>query len=302
MLNRFIRVIKCWQAARRAQLSIVFTALGLGLLNNGTIFSSLVIAQDAVSSPLMEGCPQSVEERSTRHTVKSGETLNSIAQQYQLSPATIQSMNPRGGRPGRTLLIPPFNGQYITAPTGATWKDLANAYGVRADLLFEINGCDAVPRRAFIPGANWQARGNPQADNYTGLSQYPVSPTVIGLDYGWHNAPNTEDAFFHSGIDLLAPLETPVRAAADGRVILVSQEGSYGFLVVIDHGNNRQTRYAHLSRFAVSPEETVTAGSVIGYVGTTGRPDITEPHVHFEVRFRSPAGWVAQDPKLHFPR
>ncbi|WLT36887.1 M23 family metallopeptidase [Synechocystis sp. B12] len=97
-------------------------------------------------------------------------------------------------------------------------------------------------------------------------------------------------------------MDTPVMAAAAGEVILVSQEGAYGFLVVIDHSNGRQTRYAHLSRFAVDPGEKVPAGTVIGYVGSTGRPDIASSHLHFEVRVQSPVGWAAQDPKLHLPR
>jgi murein DD-endopeptidase MepM/ murein hydrolase activator NlpD len=140
-------------------------------------------------------------------------------------------------------------------------------------------------------------------DNYTGLAQWPIQPTPkIGLDYGWQNQAAGQDAFFHSGVDLLAPLDTPVMAAAAGEVILVSQEGAYGFLVVIDHGNGRQTRYAHLSRFAVDPGEKVPAGTVIGYVGSTGRPDIASSHLHFEVRVQSPVGWAAQDPKLHLPR
>jgi murein DD-endopeptidase MepM/ murein hydrolase activator NlpD len=84
-------------------------------------------------------------------------------------------------------------------------------------------------------------------------------------------------------------------------VLLVSKEGPYGFLVVIDHGNGRQTRYAQLSQFQAEAGQIVQSGQVIGYVGISGRPDIPETHVHFEVRFQSPVGWVAQDPKLHLP-
>ena len=207
-------------------------------------------------------------------------------------------------RPGQIVLIPPFNGQFITVPAGASWRDLATAYGLRADILFELNGCQEKPTRVFIPGVTWAEKNAAAVDNYTGLKQWPIAPRPqIGLDYGWkNNGTNEADAFFHSGVDLIAPLNTPVVAAADGQVILVSQEGLYGFLVVVDHGNGRQTRYAHLSRFAVSPEQMITAGTVLGYVGTTGRPDIVDPHLHFEVRFKSPVGWAAQDPKLHLPR
>ena len=262
-------------------------------------------AQDSLS--ITNVCPEAIAKRLKRHQVRAGETVESIAQQYQLVPETVKSANPQlKGRvtAGQVVLIPPFNGRFIDTPDGASWRDLATAYGLRADILFEINGCQEKPSRAFIPGVTWTEKTTATVDNYTGLTQWPIAlqPT-IGLNYGWQNkGTNEAEAYFHSGIDLLAPLNTPVVAAADGQVILVSQEGLYGFLVVVDHGNGRQTRYAHLSRFAVNPGEMVRAGTVLGYVGTTGRPDIVEPHLHFEVRFKSPVGWAAQDPTLHLPR
>jgi murein DD-endopeptidase MepM/ murein hydrolase activator NlpD len=278
----------------------------LGLLT--LVHLTVVIeAQAQESLPITTVCPEAIAKRLRPHTVKTGETLESIAQQYQLVAETLNSANPQlQGRlnPGQTILIPPFNGRFVDAPAGANWRDLATAYGLRADILFEINGCQEKPSRAFIPGIAWTEKSAVTVDNYTGLSQWPIAPKAqIGLHYGWQNNDSNEaDAYFHSGVDLLAPLNTPVVAAAAGQVILVSQEGLYGFLVVVDHGNGRQTRYAHLSRFAVSPGETVAPGTVLGYVGTTGRPDIVEPHVHFEVRFKSPVGWAAQDPALHLPR
>ncbi|WP_338116547.1 MULTISPECIES: LysM peptidoglycan-binding domain-containing M23 family metallopeptidase [Synechocystis] len=270
-------------------------------------FSTPPILTQGQTAPLTDLCPEPIAKRMTPHVVKAGETIDSIAQKYQLVAETLISVNSQLSSgsitPGQTILIPPFNGRFVTVPAGATWRDLAAAYGLRADILFEINGCTEKPGRAFIPGISWGNRPSPAVDNYTGLAQWPIqSPAQIGLDYGWQNQGAGEDAFFHSGVDLLAPLDTPVMAAAAGEVILVSQEGAYGFLVVIDHGNGRQTRYAHLSRFAVGPGEKVPAGKVIGYVGSTGRPDIAPSHLHFEVRVQSPVGWAAQDPKLHLPR
>lgn len=273
----------------------------------GTQFLSAPVTQ-AQTEALPDLCPEPIAKRMQPHVVKAGETVQTIAQKYQLVPETITSVNASLGKgavtPGQTILIPPFNGRFVTVPSGATWRDLATAYGVRADILFELNGCQEKPSLAFIPGVTEAKRSTTGVDNYTGLNQWPIEPPPqIALDYGWQKrGTGGEDAFFHSGVDLIAPVNTPVMAAAAGEVILVSQEGTYGFLVVIDHGNDRQTRYAHLSRFAVSPGEKIPAGKVIGYVGTTGRPDIPQPHLHFEVRFHSPVGWAAQDPKLHLPR
>lgn len=279
-----------------------FTArLIIALLSAIAWFSPLsAMAQ----TPLSELCPTPVLSRLQRHQVISGETIETIAQQYNLIPQTLIGVNPslQGGQVqvGQDILIPPFNGIKITVPNGATWQDLSTAYGVRADVLFEINGCVESPKVAFIPGVNWKPGERPSQDNYTGLRGYPL-PTVaqVGLSYGWHIEPNTGESFFHGGMDMLAQEGTPVLAADSGNVIYVGQEGNYGFLVIVDHGNGRQTRYGHLSRFNTRIGQSVQVGDVLGYVGTTGRPDILNPHLHFEVRFKSPVGWVAQDPQIH---
>ncbi len=269
---------------------------------------ALVLPAAMAQTPPDNNCPQPALSRLKRHTVRLGETILSIAQRYQLLPESLISLNPplKGSnpKPGQVILIPPFNGIQITAPTGATWPDLAKAYGIRADVLFEVNGCVVRPTQVFIPGIARRPTTPSKPDTYSGLPKRPLAAIApMGLDYGWQSAKNDPNSrFFHSGIDLLAPVGTPVLAAADGTIILVSQEGPYGFLVVIDHGNGRQTRYAQLSRFSVQGGEKIRAGQAIGAVGTSGKPDISQPHLHFEVRFRSPAGWAAEDPKLHLPQ
>jgi murein DD-endopeptidase MepM/ murein hydrolase activator NlpD len=75
---------------------------------------------------------------------------------------------------------------------------------------------------------------------------------------------------------------TPVHVAADGVVLTAEYAGNYGRMVVVDHGNGMQTRYAHLSRFNVVPGQEVRRGEVIAFSGNTGR--VTAPHLHFEVR------------------
>jgi murein DD-endopeptidase MepM/ murein hydrolase activator NlpD len=87
---------------------------------------------------------------------------------------------------------------------------------------------------------------------------------------------------FHPGIDIGVPEGTPIEAAAAGTVIYCGWENGYGNLVVIDHGGNLATAYAHQSRIAVSCGEHVSQGQVIGYTGCTGY--CLGPHLHFEVR------------------
>ncbi len=87
---------------------------------------------------------------------------------------------------------------------------------------------------------------------------------------------------FHPGIDIGVPEGTPIHAAAAGTVIYCGWESGYGNLVVIDHHNGLATAYGHQSRIAVSCNQNVAQGDVIGYSGCTGF--CTGPHLHFEVR------------------
>ena len=85
---------------------------------------------------------------------------------------------------------------------------------------------------------------------------------------------------FHRGIDLAAVAGTPIRAAADGRVVRAGWRGGYGRQVALAHGGGLGTSYSHLSRIAARPGDRVRRGQVIGYVGSSGLS--TGPHVHFE--------------------
>lgn len=88
----------------------------------------------------------------------------------------------------------------------------------------------------------------------------------------------------HRGVDYAAPTGTPIRATGDGRVEFMGVKGGYGRTVVLKHGRNTETLYAHLSRFrdGLRVGQRVSQGQVIGYVGMTGLA--TAPHLHYEFR------------------
>ena len=94
----------------------------------------------------------------------------------------------------------------------------------------------------------------------------------------------------HRGTDIPAPEGTPILAAHSGTVLVSGWNDSYGNQVLLDNGAGLSTRYAHMTATAVTAGETVTAGQVIGYVGSTG--DSTGNHLHFEVM----QGGVRVDP------
>jgi murein DD-endopeptidase MepM/ murein hydrolase activator NlpD len=90
----------------------------------------------------------------------------------------------------------------------------------------------------------------------------------------------------HRGVDYAAPVGTPVRAAGEGRVKFVGQQGGYGNVVELEHGSGVVTVYGHLSRFAskLRRGQRVELGQVIAFVGSTGLA--TGPHLHYEYRIR----------------
>lgn len=114
-----------------------------------------------------------------------------------------------------------------------------------------------------------------------GILLKPV-PGAIGSPFGYRTHPILGTKRLHTGIDMSASYGTPIIAAAAGRVIIASWYGGYGNAVVIDHGGGMSTLYAHQSTLDVSTGDTVTAGTTIGLVGSTGLS--TGPHLHFEVR------------------
>ncbi|BDI59937.1 M23 family metallopeptidase [Qipengyuania nanhaisediminis] len=113
-------------------------------------------------------------------------------------------------------------------------------------------------------------------------SRMPLGGARMSSGYGMRDHPVLRQRRRHNGVDLAAPTGTPVYATADGLVGRADWFSSYGLYVAIDHGADLETRYAHMSRLAVSAGERVKAGDIIGYVGSTGRS--TGPHLHYEVR------------------
>lgn len=101
--------------------------------------------------------------------------------------------------------------------------------------------------------------------------------------FGVRSDPFRGRAAMHGGIDLAGPLGTPVYATADGIVARSEwNNGGYGNLVEINHGQGIETRYGHLSRLIARPGQRVRRGELIGLMGSTGRS--TGSHLHYEVR------------------
>ena len=104
----------------------------------------------------------------------------------------------------------------------------------------------------------------------------------VTSEFGYRKDPFTGETRGHTGMDLSVPTGTPVRAALSGTITVSQYNSSYGYYVVVDHGNGLSTLYAHNSKLLVRVGQTVEAGDVVSLSGSTGRS--TGPHLHFEVR------------------
>jgi len=119
------------------------------------------------------------------------------------------------------------------------------------------------------------------------VDQLPLAKPMSGdidftSNYGYRVDPFTRSPAMHTGVDFRAEAGSPIRATAPGKVVTAEYSGGYGNMVEIEHANGITTRYAHMSAILASVGQTVTVGTVVGRVGTTGRS--TGPHLHYETR------------------
>ena len=183
---------------------------------------------------------------------------------------------------------------------GGFWKAIAVSAVI---LLVAPIGLMAV---AFLALANQLGAGAivaSYAGGVSGAMACPVLGAVVTQGFGPTSAPFEPPGFgyphFHTGIDLAAPIGTPVRAASDGFVeaagTMVDALGipvGYGNYIKVAVGGSEEEIYGHLSAILVAPNQVVRAGELIGAVGSTGSS--TGPHLHFEVRIHG----VPVDPSL----
>ncbi len=150
--------------------------------------------------------------------------------------------------------------------------------GARASL-------DDMLRRATELSKSFRAVSDTLSRNVERMANLPsIMPTA-----GWLTSQFSKSRFHpilhtsrvHEGIDVVAPLGSPIVAPAAGRVIKAERESGYGLMVQIDHGNGLVTTYAHILRIAVSVGQRVTRGQMIATVGNSGLS--TGPHLHYEI-------------------
>lgn len=267
--------------------------------------------------------PDRPRDRVISYTVRPGDTLFAIADQFGINPNTLFWSNSEtlGDnvhmlQNGIELFILPVDGVYHKSDGQHTLQWIADYYQADVNDIInseynELSGytpADIPPwgMRIVVPGGqreivDWRPPIIETTDQRTGQVVRGFMPGMGGScaagivgsgGTGSWIPPLASYSFTqsyypgHSGVDLAAPVGTPVLAADSGVVIFsgwVNPDWGYGILVVLDHGNGWTTYYAHLSGTNVGCGQYVPRGGTVGYVGTTGRS--SGPHLHFEMRW-----------------
>ena len=229
------------------------------------------------------------------YVVREGDSLSTISDIFGVSVNTIIWANDISRstplQAGQILVILPVTGINYSVKKGETISGIISKYKANLEEVLQYNDLTAksdlaVGQTIIIPDVDLQVstpiRAASTIDPLRGadVPSYPgyyIRPLKIGTkSQGLHG---------HNGVDLAAPIGTPIYAAADGKIIVSSTgnwSGGYGNFVIISHANGTQTVYAHNSKNIVKVGEYVEQGQEIARVGSTGNS--TGPHVHFEIR------------------
>jgi peptidase M23-like protein/LysM domain-containing protein len=257
-----------------------------------------------------------------KYTVVEGDTVFGIAEKFGLKPETILWGNyyillddPHALQPGQELNILPVDGTYHQWQQGEGLNGIATYYGVKPEdiINYPANNLDPAAIGDFanpniapgtwlvIPGGHrefisWSAplgvtRENPASARVLGPGACdPISGGAVGFGAfiwpsnkhylsGFDYTPNAN----HWGIDI-AGNEGEAVYSTDAGVVVYAGWNNYGYgnMIMIDHGNNFQSLYGHLSAINVGCGQSVGQGDVIGAIGSTGHS--SGPHLHFEIR------------------
>jgi murein DD-endopeptidase MepM/ murein hydrolase activator NlpD len=232
----------------------------------------------------------------------------------------MASASAQGGGAARSSLVTPlkraYDGHVIRrGAKGVTVAQIQRVLGVAADGIFgpitahavgDFQARNGLPRNGKVDARTWLAllQSAPAASTAPATRTAPATAPAAapGTCGGVLVSPvrGTKTAGFgdgrhHQGVDLAAPIGTPVKAAACGTVSFAATQSGYGNMVCVQHSTTFSTCYAHLKDLIVKVGTPVTAGTVIGHIGMTGHT--TGPHVHFETRVdgvaRNPAPYLA---------
>jgi len=236
---------------------------------------------------------QKPRDNLVKYTVKSGDTLASIAQKFDVSVETIKWANDLKSdtiTTGDNLDVPPVSGIVHKVASGDTVYSIAEKYNTSSQNIvnFPFNEFADLDTFALIPG---QILFVPDGTPPSAKPVVPqIKPQFMAGQAGsgsfiWPTTGYISQypVWYHMALDIANPGSPPVIAADSGTVSYAGCLGwGYGCHIIVDHNNGFQTLYAHLSSIGVSVGQGVGKGGTIGTMGSTGMS--TGIHLHFEIR------------------
>lgn len=260
--------------------------------NNQNNYQALVVSYNPYGGSLSTVFSVKPRDKVEDYTVHSGETLDSIANKFDISVDTIKWANNLKSdliKPNQVLKIAPVTGIIHKVASGETIYSIAKKYNSNAQniLNFPFNSFEDLDTFSLMAG---QTLYVPEG---TIEPEKPVYQFVASIQAGVQGNSNfiwptsggitQQPAWYHMALDIANPSQPPVLAADSGTVVYTGcLNWGYGCHVIIDHGNGYQTLYAHLSSYGVEAGDSVGQGNQIGVMGSTGRS--TGTHLHFEIR------------------
>ncbi len=254
--------------------------------DDGALMVAGLIAKDQIKN-LSKQKTIGGRDEIRNYIVREGDSLSEIANMFSISVDTLRWSNDLSVgeqiKPNQNLVILPVDGVVHMVKEGDTLEALAKKYKAKTTDIITFNhlsettglmaGKSLIVPNATISRSIVAKRG--KAEKIT--SKLFVNPAPGSV--------RTQGIHGHNAVDLANALNSPIKAAAAGKVVVsraYGWNGGYGKYIVIKHKNGMQTLYAHLNKNYVSVGDWVSTSQVIGLMGSTGRS--TGPHLHFEVR------------------
>jgi len=218
--------------------------------------------------------PQSQAGTAEMYTVVRGDTLSGIAgsREVQGGWRQLYDANRRTVGADPDMIIP---GQRLSLkPTAAPGTGSASDTSEKAE---------KKPKEKAKETAKAKAKVEEKSEKKThSTTRGLTAPVSAGTGTPYHAAGSSWSKGYHTGVDFPVPTGTSVKSVGAGSIVTAGWGGSFGYQVVIRHGDGRYTQYAHLSAISVKAGQSVVTGQRIGRSGSTGNS--TGPHLHFEVR------------------
>lgn len=283
--NRWTIIVVPQGSSTSRVIEVTETAMKLGgILALGAVIVALFLGYGTVARSINMYEAQTIAEENARLAAD----LNTIRGRLARLTDSISTLEIHDNRIRLLANLEPIDPQVHAAGIGGPVPE-----GGRSEAKSELESrasavrvdVDALIRRANLLTRSFREAADSLASHTDRLAATPsIMPTTGWLSSAFtamRDHPILHTARPHEGVDITAPMGTPIEAPARGRVTFSGWETGYGNMVVIDHGYGIVTKFAHASRLLVSVGTRVERGQRIALVGNSGLS--TSPHLHYEV-------------------